>query len=241
MSFSTSNGPLNAAQASATVLVIEDEVQMRRLLRVTLETAGYQVFEAVDGQSGIAETARRRPDLLILDLGLPDMSGAGVIKGIREWSNVPIIVVTVRDSDEDKIEALDAGAHDYLTKPFSTGELLARLRVARRQSQPEPDDKIFKSGALSVHLPTRTVLVNEKPVKLTMTEYALLSLFVRHAGKVLIHRQIMQEVWGPQNVERTNYLHVYMAHLRAKIETDPSAPHLLVNELGVGYRLVILG
>ena len=239
MSFSTSNGPLNAAQASATVLVIEDEVQMRRLLRVTLETAGYQVFEAVDGQSGIAETARRRPDLLILDLGLPDMSGAGVIKGIREWSNVPIIVVTVRDSDEDKIEALDAGAHDYLTKPFSTRELLARLRVARRHAQPAPDDKVFRSGALAVHLPTRNVLVNGKPVKLTMTEFTLLSLFVRHAGRVLIHRQIMQEVWGPQNLERTNYLHVYMAHLRGKIEADPSAPQLLVNEPGGGYRLVV--
>jgi two-component system KDP operon response regulator KdpE len=230
---------MNEDQPKATVLVVEDELQMRRLLRVTLEADGYQVFEAVDGQSGVAETARRRPDLLVLDLGLPDMSGTDVLKRIREWSNVPIIVVTVRDSDEDKIEALDAGAHDYLTKPFSTRELLARLRVARRHAQPAPDDKVFRSGALAVHLPTRNVLVNGKPVKLTMTEFTLLSLFVRHAGRVLIHRQIMQEVWGPQNLERTNYLHVYMAHLRGKIEADPSAPQLLVNEPGVGYRLVV--
>jgi two-component system KDP operon response regulator KdpE len=227
-------------KARTNVLVIEDENQMRRLLRAVLEGEGYRVFEAVDGGTGITEAARRRPDVIVLDLGLPDLDGVEVLKRIREWSAVPIIVLTVRDSEEDKVRALDSGADDYVTKPFNTKELLARLRVVQRRVQPAGDAAIFKSGSLSVDLAARTVRVNGKLVKLTVTEFALLRLFVRHAGKVLTHRQIIQEIWGPANIERTNYLHVYMAHLRAKLEANPASPKLLINEMRVGYRLMLL-
>jgi two-component system KDP operon response regulator KdpE len=223
-----------------TVLVIEDEIQMRRLLRTALEGEGHRVFEAMDGAAGISEAARRRPDLVILDLGLPDTEGIQVLKRIREWSNVPIIVLTVRDSEEDKVNALDGGADDYVTKPFNTGELLARIRVTQRRVQPASDSAVFKNGPLVVDLARRTVHVNGKFVKLTMTEFALLRLFVRHAGKVLTHHQIIQQIWGPENIERTNYLHVYVAHLRAKLEPNPSSPKLLINEMRVGYRLAVL-
>jgi len=225
-------------RARPTALLVEDEAQMRRLLRTTLEANGYRVFEAADGALGITEAARRGPDLILLDLGLPDMNGLEVLKRIREWSNVPIIILTVRDDEEDKIAALDGGADDYLTKPFSTGELLARMRVAKKHAQPETEGAIFKSGPLEVDLAARNVLVNGKPVKLTLTEFALLQLLIRHAGRVLTHRQIMQQVWGPANAERTNYLHVYMTHLRGKIEANPAAPQLLLTEMRVGYRLV---
>jgi two-component system, OmpR family, KDP operon response regulator KdpE len=231
---------MNEEPARLTVLVIEDEPQMRRLLRATLEASDYRVFEAVDGESGIAEAVRRRPDLLLLDLGLPDIDGLEVLKRIRGWSSVPISVLTVRESEEDKIQALDSGADDYITKPFSSRELLARMRVAQRHVQSSVNEPVFKSGPLTVDLAARTALVNGKHVKLTMTEFALLRLFVSHAGKVLTNRQIMQEVWGPANLDRTNYLHVYIAHLRAKLEADPANPKLLVNEMRVGYRLMIL-
>jgi two-component system, OmpR family, KDP operon response regulator KdpE len=221
------------------VLVIDDEIQIRRLLRISLEANGYRVFEAADGQSGLAEAAQRRPEVVLLDLGLPDMDGVTVLKRLREWSQVPVIILSVRDREEDKVAALDQGADDYLTKPFGTAELLARLRVALRHSQPAADQAVFRSGTLEVDLRSRTVKVNNKPIKLTVTEYSLLQLFVRHAGKVLTHRQILKEVWGPNYVEQTHYLRVYMAHLREKIEANPSQPELLLTESGVGYRLVL--
>jgi two-component system KDP operon response regulator KdpE len=225
--------------ATAVALVIDDEVQMRRLLRVSLEANGYRVFEADNGQLGLSEAAQRRPDVVILDLGLPDMDGVNVLKRLREWSGVPVIVLSVRDREADKIAALDNGADDYLTKPFGTGELLARLRVAQRHVQPTADVAVFKSGRLEVDLTSRTVKVASKAVKLTATEYAMLQLFIRHAGKVLTHRQILKEVWGPNYAEQTHYLRVYMAHLREKIEAEPSQPELLLTESGVGYRLAV--
>jgi two-component system KDP operon response regulator KdpE len=219
-------------------LVVDDEVQIRRLLRITLESNGYRVFEAPTGQEGLAEAAQRRPDIVLLDLGLPDGDGVGVVKRLREWSTVPVIVLSVRDREEDKVAALDAGADDYLTKPFGTAELLARLRAAQRHVKPAADQAVFKAGRLEVDLVSRTVKVEGKAVKMTATEYALLQLFVRHAGKVLTHRQILREVWGPTYVEQTHYLRVYMTHLREKIESVPARPELLITESGVGYRLV---
>jgi two-component system KDP operon response regulator KdpE len=171
-------------------------------------------------------------------LGLPDLDGLTVLKRLREWSRVPIVVLSVRDREEDKIAALDNGADDYVTKPFSTGELLARLRVAQRHAQPAPEVSVFRAGALEVDLAARVVKLQGLEVKLTATEYALLRLFVQHAGKVLTHRQILREVWGPNAVEQTHYLRVYVAHLREKLESEPARPRLIVTEPGVGYRLL---
>ena len=221
------------------VLVIDDEVQMRRLLRLSLESNGYRVFEAASGQEGLAEAAQRRPEIILLDLGLPDLDGVTVLKRLREWTQVPIIVLSVREREEDKIAALDNGADDYIPKPFSTGELLARLRVALRHSQPREENAVFHSGNIEVDLIARIVRVTGKEVKLTATEYGLLQLFVKHAGKVLTQRQIMREVWGSNYIEQTHYLRVYMKHLREKLESDPSRPELFITEPGVGYRLVL--
>jgi two-component system, OmpR family, KDP operon response regulator KdpE len=219
-------------------LVIDDEVQIRRLLRITLEANGYKVVEAASGKDGLVEAASRRPDIVILDLGLPDMDGVAVLKRLREWSRVPVVVLTVRERDEDKIEALDNGADDYVTKPFSTPELLARLRAALRHAQPEEAEAVFRTGDLEVDLAKRRVSVKDHEIKLTVTEYSLLRLLVRHAGKVLTHSQILKEVWGPNATEQTHYLRVYMARLREKIEPVPSRPVLLITEPGVGYRFV---
>lgn len=220
-------------------LVIDDEVQLRRLLRITLEANHYKVFEAATGQVGIMEAAQRRPDIILLDLGLPDMDGINVLKRLREWSQVPVIVLSVREHDEEKVAALDSGADDYITKPFSTTELLARLRVALRHSQPREEVAVFRSGDLEVDLIARSVRVKGREVKLTATEYSLLQLLVKHAGKVLTQRQIMREVWGPNYLEQTHYLRVYIKHLREKLEETPSQPKLFTTEPGVGYRLVI--
>jgi two-component system KDP operon response regulator KdpE len=230
---------MNAEDSKPVALVIDDEIQIRRLLTLSLEANGYRVFEAPNGQAGLAEAAQRRPDVIVLDLGLPDMDGVTVLKRLREWSQVPVVVLSVRDREDDKIAALDNGADDYLTKPFGTGELLARLRVAQRHAQPSADTAIFKNDRLEIDLTTRTVKVKGQPVKLTATEYALLQLFVRHAGKVLTHRQILKEVWGPTYVEQTHYLRVYMSHLRDKLEENPADPALLTTESGVGYRLTV--
>jgi two-component system KDP operon response regulator KdpE len=219
-------------------LVIDDELQIRRLLRVCLEAKGYRVSEAATGQEGITQAAQYPPDVVILDLGLPDMDGVAVLKRLREWTKVPVVVLSVRDREEDKIAALDNGADDYVTKPFGTGELLARLRVAQRHVQSQSENIVFRSGGLEVDLAGRTVTLNGKMVKLTATEYSLLRLFVQHAGKVLTHRQILREVWGPNYTEQTHYLRVYMTHLREKLEAEPSAPTLLITEPGIGYRLV---
>src|SRR5262245_17120128 len=217
-------------------LVIDDELPIRRLPRVCLEANGYRVMEAATGQEGITQAAQHPPDVVLLDLGLPDMDGVTVLKRLREWSKVPVLVLSVRDREDDKIAALDNGADDYVTKPFNSGELLARLRVALRHAQPATAMTVFRAGDVEVDLVARVVKVKGQEVKLTATEYSLLRLFVQHAGKVLTHRQILREVWGPNYVEQTHYLRVYMAHLREKLESDPAQPELFVTEPGVGYR-----
>lgn len=217
-------------------LVIDDEVQIRRLLRVVLESADYQVHEAETAAQGLTDAATRRPDVVLLDLGLPDSDGVNVLRRLREWSQVPVIVLSVRDDEEGKVAALDAGADDYVTKPFSSAELLARLRAAQRKTRPEEETSRFKSGDLIVDLTARVVTRAGHEVKLTATEYALLRLFVRHAGRVLTHRQILREIWGPKSEEHRQYLRVYVTHLRQKIERDPAAPELVKTEPGIGYR-----
>jgi len=223
------------------VLIIDDEVQIRRLLRVTLEANGYRVLESAKGQDGLAEAAQRNPDVIILDLGLPDTDGLSVLKRLREWSRAPVLVLSVQEGDVDKVSALDNGADDYMTKPFSTAELLARLRVVQRRVLPEADQAVFHSGVLEVDLSSRLVTRKGQEVKLTPTEYSLLRLLVRNAGKVVTHRQILKEVWGPSYGEQTHYLRVYVAHLREKLEDDPARPELILTEPGVGYRLVVAG
>src|SRR5512141_3252866 len=198
---------------ASTALVIDDEPQIRRLLRVTLEANGYRVLDAATGNDGLAQAAQRRPDVVLLDLGLPDLDGVTVLKRLREWSRVPVIILSVRDREDDKISALDAGADDYVTKPFSAGELLARLRAALRHIQGEGADAVFTAGNLEVDLAARSVRKHGHEVKLTPTEYALLRLFVTHSGKVLTHRQILAQVWGPKVGEQTHYLRVHIAHL----------------------------
>lgn len=219
-------------------LVIDDEPQIRRLLRVTLEANGYRVFDAATGNDGVAQAAQRRPDVVLLDLGLPDLEGTEVLKRLREWSRMPVIVLSVRDREDDKVAALDAGADDYVTKPFNSAELLARLRAALRHAQPQGADAVFCVGDLEVDLSKRTVRKAGKEVKLTPIEYSLLRLLVTHAGKVLTHRQLLTEVWGEKAIEQTHYLRVHIAHLREKIEDNPSKPELIITESAVGYRLI---
>ncbi len=217
-------------------LIIDDEIQMRRLLRVALESAGYTVHDAETGQQGLADVAFRRPDVVLLDLGLPDTSGLDVLRRLREWSEVPVLILSVRDSDEDKVAALDAGADDYVTKPFSTAELLARLRVAQRRARPAAETAAFTAGKLVVDLIARTVRLGAQEVHLTATEYLLLRLFIRHAGRVLTHKHILREVWGPKAEEQRQYLRVHIANLRKKIEQPGTAHPLLKTEPGIGYR-----
>jgi two-component system KDP operon response regulator KdpE len=217
-------------------LIIDDEAQIRRLLRVALEANDYVVCEAEQGHLGLAEAALRRPDVIILDLGLPDLDGVEVLKRLREWSETPVLILSVRDREEQKVEALDAGADDYVTKPFSTVELLARLRVAQRRAKPVEGETHFTGNGLHVDLVSRIVTLNGREVKLTATEYALLRLFVRHAGRVLTHRQILREIWGPKSEEHRQYLRVYVTHLRQKIEREPTKPKLITTESGIGYR-----
>jgi two-component system, OmpR family, KDP operon response regulator KdpE len=195
------------------------------------------VIEAGTGAEGLRHTAAHQPDAVILDLGLPDMDGMEIIRQIREWSRLPIIVLSARGQENDKVAALDAGADDYLTKPFGVGELLARLRVGLRHAAPIPDEPVFTAGNLRLDLASRRVHVNGAEVRLTPLEYRLLATLVRHAGKVVTHRQLLKEVWGPDCVQETAYLRVYMGHLRHKIEADPARPRLLLTEPGVGYRL----
>ena len=222
------------------VLIIDDEPQIRRLLRVCLERNGYGAVEAASGEEGIDQAIGHQPDLVVLDLGLPDIDGLEVLRRIREWSRVPVIILSVRGREDDKIKALDSGANDYITKPFGTGELLARLRVWQRYNPQTPDQTSFSSGELEVDLTTRTVKIRGQPVRLTATEYSLLHLLVQHAGKVLTHGQILREVWGSQEEQKTGPLRVYMGYLREKLEIDPAKPRLLLTEPGVGYRLAVL-
>jgi len=220
------------------VLVVDDEVQIRRFLRIGLDANGYRVYETDTGQDALVKAAQVRPDLIILDLGLPDINGLDVLKRLREWTQTPVIILSVHDADQDKVAALDAGADDYLTKPFSMNELMARMRVAQRHSRPEPDSPVFTVGNIQVDLARRIVTVGGEPVKLTPTEFALLRLMIQHAGKVLTHRQILREVWGPEYVDETHYLRVYFGQLRQKLEADPARPKVFLTEPGVGYRLV---
>jgi two-component system KDP operon response regulator KdpE len=222
------------------VLVIEDEPPIQKFLRVTLEAQGYQVIEAVTGKAGLIEAASRTPDLIILDLGLPDMDGIEVTRQLREWSKIPMIVVSARGKEQDKIVALDAGADDYLTKPFSVGELMARVRVALRHAaaNTETGEPIFDVGGLHVDLARREVTIDGKAVHLTPNEFKLLAVLVKHAGKVLTHRQLLKEVWGPGSRNETHYLRVYMNQLRQKLEADSARPKYLRTEPGVGYRLM---
>jgi two-component system KDP operon response regulator KdpE len=225
---------------SAVVLVIDDEPQIRRLLRVTLEANGYKIFDAATGNDGIVQAAQCRPDIILLDLGLPDLEGVEVLKRLREWSRVPVIILSVRDREDDKVAALDAGADDFVAKPFSSGELLARLRTTLRRSQPQSAEIIFRTGKIEVDLSARIVRKNGQEVKLTPTEYSLLRLLVTHAGKVLTHRQLLTEVWGPTAVEQTHSLRVHIAHLRDKLEDNAAQPKFIITEPAVGYRMVRL-
>ncbi|MBE2237570.1 MAG: response regulator [Caldilineaceae bacterium] len=220
------------------VLIVDDEIQIRRFLRISLEANNYRVYEADCGQAALAQAALHRPDVIVLDINLPDMEGVEVLRRLREWASTPVIMLSVRAGDLDKVSALDAGADDYLTKPFSTVELLARLRVALRHVQPATSDPVFIYGDVQIDLARRLVTRKGEAVKLTPTEYALIRLLVQHAGKVLTHRQILKEVWGAQYVDETHYLRVYFGQLRQKLEENPAMPRLIVTEPGVGYRLV---
>jgi two-component system KDP operon response regulator KdpE len=218
---------------------VDDELPIRRFLRISLETNGYRVHEAANGEEALAKAAQLRPEVIILDMNLPDLEGIEVLRRLREWTATPVIILSVRDADRDKVAALDAGADDYLAKPFSTDELLARLRVARRHSQPAPAEPVLTFGDVQIDLARRAVTRAGEVVKLTPTEYALLRLLAQHAGRVLTHRQILKEIWGPQYVDETHYLRVYFAQLRQKLEANPALPRLIVTEPGVGYRLVV--
>jgi two-component system KDP operon response regulator KdpE len=222
------------------ILLIEDESQMRRFLRITLQSQGYRLVEAETGSDGLLQAAARNPDVVLLDLGLPDIDGLEVTARMREWTATPIIVISAREQEQDKVKALDAGADDYLTKPFSAGELMARIRVAlrhavrQRYGQSEP---VFAVRNLRVDLGQRQVFLDDREVHLTPIEYKLLTVMVRYAGKVITHRQLLKEVWGAAHVEEVQYLRVYMTQLRHKLETDPARPKIFLNEPGVGYRL----
>jgi two-component system KDP operon response regulator KdpE len=226
---------------AATIIIIEDEVQIRRFLRTTLISEGYQVIEAETGKQALTEAATRKPDLFVLDLGLPDMDGVEVVRELRAWSSVPIVILSARSQESDKISALDAGADDYLVKPFGVGELLARIRVALRHvySAASDEEGVFSVGELKVDMIHRKVAVKGREVHLTPIEYRLLTVLIKHAGKVLTHQLLLREVWGPNYVERAHYLRIYMGTLRHKLEQDPARPRFLLTEVGVGYRLAV--
>jgi two-component system, OmpR family, KDP operon response regulator KdpE len=224
-----------------TILVIEDDPPLRRFLRITLQTQDYRIIEAANGESGMRHAATDQPDLVILDLSLPDIDGVDVTRRLREWSAIPIIVVSARGKEQDKVVALDAGADDYLTKPFGVAELLARVRVAMRRMaavDAETGQPVFQVGELRVDLSRREVRVRDRVVHLTPNEFKLLGVLVKHAGKVLTHTQLLKEVWGPGSLEESHYLRVYVNQLRQKLESDAARPRYLLTEPGVGYRLV---
>jgi two-component system KDP operon response regulator KdpE len=220
------------------VLVVDDEVQIRRLLNLTLTAGGYRVREAETGQLGLNEIAVRKPDAIVLDLSLPDIGGLDVLRRVREWSQIPVLILSVRGEESDKIAALDAGADDYLTKPFGGGELLARIRVMLRRTQPPTEASIVRFEDVEVDFTKRTVKKAGLDAHLTVKEYALLRLLLQHRGKVLTHRQLLREIWGPQHEEDTHYLRVHMANLRKKLEPSPEQPRFLKTDSGIGYRFV---
>ncbi|MEI6139692.1 MAG: response regulator [Mariniphaga sp.] len=218
------------------ILIIDDEVQIRRLLEITLSANGYNISEASTGKDGLLLAASLNPVLIILDLGLPDSDGLEILKKLREWYQKPVIILSVRNSEDDIVKALDYGANDYLTKPFRTGELLARIRVAIRQSQSIPDKPTLEFGSLIIDLANHTARKNNELIKLTTTEFSLLALLAKNEGRVLTHQYILKEVWGMGYIEQTQYLRVFIAQLRKKVEEDPAKPKLLNTESGIGYR-----
>jgi two-component system, OmpR family, KDP operon response regulator KdpE len=223
------------------ILVVDDEIQIRRFLKLSLNAYGYSVYDFPNGKEGLYAVPSVRPDLIILDLGLPDMDGLDFVRQLREWSRVPVIILTVKDSEEDKIKLLESGADDYLTKPFGMGELHARIKVALRHSAVNAGNKeesVFESEYLKIDYSKRLVYVDDREIKLTPTEYSLLVLLSKNCGKVITQNQIMRELWGPNLVDETQYLRIYVLQLRKKIERDPSNPKKLITEPGVGYRLV---
>lgn len=227
------------AQAAGLILVIEDDSQIRRFLRTTLTSNGYQLLEATSGQDGLRQVSIQHPDLIILDLGLPDMDGLEVTRQLREWTAIPIIILSARDKEGDKVKALDLGADDYLTKPFGTDELLARIRVGLRHSQQAAhiEEPIFTVDNVRVELERRRVFVGDDEVHLTPIEYKLLITLIRYAGKVVTQNQLLKEIWGPGYTQESHYLRIYMGQLRHKLEADPTRPQFLITEAGVGYRL----
>lgn len=224
--------------SGARILIIDDESQIRRLLKVSLTGHGYEVREATNGEEGLREVVMYRPDLVILDMGLPDIEGIAIVHRIREWSKVPIIIVSVREDESDKIGALDAGADDYVTKPFNMGELLARMRAALRHAAGAGEEPIFNFDELTIDLAHRRVKLNDVEIKLSPIEYDLLKNLAVHAGKVLTHKQLLRTIWGPSYENDIHYLRVYIGQLRRKIESDPSHPMHIITEPGVGYRLL---
>ncbi len=229
-------------QPGPLILVIEDDVQIRRFLRTTLTSSGYRLLEATTAGEGLKQVGLHHPDVIILDLGLPDLDGLDVTRRLREWTLTPIIVVSAREQERDKVSALDAGADDYLTKPFGTSELLARIRVALRhalRTMQGGEETVFSVGGLKVDLAHRQVFIEDQEVHLTPIEYKLLTTLVRYAGKVVTRHQLLREVWGPSYASEDHYLRVYMGQLRHKLEVDPTRPHYLMTEPGVGYRLKI--
>lgn len=219
------------------VLIVDDEHAVRRFLRTSLQAQGYDIIEAATGEDAILTAVNTKPDLIILDLGLPDMNGIQVTERLREWTDTPIVILSVQDQDTEKIAALDAGADDYLTKPFSVGELLARLRVALRHSQQPAGEPVFTAGDLTVDLASRVVRLKDEEVQLTPTEYDLLRVLVSHAGKVITHQQLLREIRGVGYQTETHLLRVHMSNLRRKLEADPTDPQYILTEPGVGYRL----
>jgi two-component system KDP operon response regulator KdpE len=219
-----------------TILIIDDEVQIRRLLEITLSANGYKIAEAANGKDGLVAAATHHPDLIVLDLGLPDIDGIKILIKLREWYKKPILILSVRNSEDDIVNALDNGANDYLTKPFRTGELLARIRVAIRQSQGQNESPNLVFGNLSVDLLNHVARKNGEILKLTSTEFSLLSLLAKNSGRVLTHQTILKEIWGFGYIGQTQYLRVFVAQLRKKIEDDPARPQLLITESGIGYR-----
>jgi two-component system KDP operon response regulator KdpE len=229
---------MTMSPAKPTILIIDDEVQIRRLLRITLETAGMDVLEADTGRTGLGEVARRQPDAVLLDLGLPDLSGLEVLKQLREWSKVPVLVLTVLAAEGDKVAALDAGADDYLTKPFGSAELTARLRAILRRVTDESEPSVVAFGNIEIDLAARIVRRGGAEVRLTAKEYAMLRMLAVHRGKVVTHGQMLRELWGPKAEENTHYLRVHMTHIRQKLEEEPHKPRHLRTESGIGYRLL---
>ena len=223
---------------NAAILVIDDEAQIRRLLEITLESNNFNVESADSAKEGLRIAASHPPDLIILDLGLPDENGHSVLKKLREWYTKPILILSAQSSEEDIVNALDNGANDYLVKPFRTGELLARIRSALRSTSTEENNPVIDCGELQIDLAARTVKKNNELIKLTATEYKLLSLFAQQEGKVLTHQYLLREVWGPGYINQSQYLRVFIAQLRKKIETDPNRPAYIITESGVGYRFI---